>query len=398
MLADMHAHYPMHVEQGGPFRTVEEIRRFKRRPLLDKLRAVVLQLASRVFSDKDWWSGDRVTMELLDRGDARLVFSVLFSPADEIDAPHPYPQAPRNAYFGRLLEQLERVEEDLRRHAREGKTATPVVVRSAAELDAARDDRAIAFVHCVEGGFHLGGDDDAIAANVATLAERGVAYVTLAHLFWRKVATNANALPFVSDAVYRWLWPQPRGEGLSRAGEAAVRAMVEHGVLIDVSHMDAAALDETFALLEKIAPGMPVIASHAGYRFGKQDYMLDARTVERIAGRNGVIGLIMAQHQLNDGIRRKTKTLDESVDVICRHIDRIAEIAGSHDHIALGTDLDGFIKPTLTGVDTMADLPRLREKLLERYPEPVVEAIGYGNAERVLRVAWAWREERRGRP
>ena len=54
---------------------------------------------------------------------------------------------------------------------------------------------------------------------------------------------------------------------------------------------------------------MPVIASHAGYRFGEQDYMLDDATLDRIRRRNGVVGLIMAQYQLNDGlVEGHTKT------------------------------------------------------------------------------------------
>ena len=76
----------------------------------------------------------------------------------------------------------------------------------------------------------------------------------------------------------------------------------------------------------------PVVATHAGYRFGEQEYMLDRDASCGSRARDGVIGLIMAQHQLNDGLpgaeaRRRS---DESFEVICRHIDRIAEITGSH--------------------------------------------------------------------
>jgi microsomal dipeptidase-like Zn-dependent dipeptidase len=399
VLADMHAHYPMHVEQGGPFRTVEAMRRFSDRPFLDKARAAILQLASRWFSDENEWSGDRVTIPLLYEGEVRLVFSVLYSPADEVDVWRRYPHAPMDEYFTELLAQLGRVEEDLTGQALDpNEPGIPLVVKNSAALDNAQETGAIAMVHCVEGGFHLGSTPATIEANVATLADKGVAYITIAHLFWRKVATNVNALPFIRrDWLYHLIWPQPP-EGLSELGQAAVRAMAQQGILVDVSHMSEAALDETFALLDDIAPGMPVIASHAGYRFGRQPYMLAAATVRRIAERNGVIGLIMAQHQLNDGIRRsKTTSFEESVDVICRHIDRIADITGSHDHVALGTDLDGFIKPTMAGIDNASYLPNLRQALLDRgYPEAVVDGFAYGNAEGVLREVWAWRQERLG--
>ena len=95
-----------------------------------------------------------------------------------------------------------------------------------------------------------------------------------------------------------------------------------------------------------------MIASHAGYRFGGQKYNVSDHTIVKIAARGGVIGLIFAQHQMNDGLRRTdTKTLDESVAILARHIDAIGP-----QHVALGSDLDGFIKPTLGGIETAADL------------------------------------------
>jgi hypothetical protein len=37
---------------------------------------------------------------------------------------------------------------------------------------------------------------------------RGVAYITLAHLFWRRVATNSIAVP-LPERLYRLVFPQP---------------------------------------------------------------------------------------------------------------------------------------------------------------------------------------------
>ena len=36
--------------------------------------------------------------------------------------------------------------------------------------------------------------------------------MTVAHLLYRQVATNAPALPFMSDSTYNRLFPQPQGE------------------------------------------------------------------------------------------------------------------------------------------------------------------------------------------
>jgi microsomal dipeptidase-like Zn-dependent dipeptidase len=166
--------------------------------------------------------------------------------------------------------------------------------------------------------------------------------------------------------------------------------MVRHRVLLDVSHMRGDALAEAFALLDEVDPElrMPVIASHAGHRFGRQQYLLDEPTLLQIKRRDGVVGLIMAQHQLNDGLRRKpTQTFEDSRAVIFAHIDRIAEITGGHRHIALGTDFDGFIRPTLSGLERMADLALLEQALEERYGENA-KPIASENALRVLRRLW----------
>src|SRR4029077_13047664 len=136
---------------------------------------------------------------------------------------------------------------------------------------------------------------------------KGVAYITVAHLFFREVAKNANADPFIPDFVYHLVVPPRPAHPLTPRGLALVRAMVTNRVLVDLSHMRPDAVDATLDLLDDLDPGkqVPVISSHAGFRFGSQHYIDHEPTVRRIAERDGVIGLIMAQHQLNDGLRKK---------------------------------------------------------------------------------------------
>jgi microsomal dipeptidase-like Zn-dependent dipeptidase len=134
-----------------------------------------------------------------------------------------------------------------------------------------------------------------------------------------------------------------------------------------------------------------VIASHAGYRFHRLSYMLGPETIGRIAERDGVIGLILAQHQLNDGLEVSDPSdFGETVRVVRSHVDEIHRWAGSHAHVAIGSDLDGFIKPTVGGIEYVDDLDRLRRPLAEAYPDDH-EAILAGNALRVLRRALAGR-------
>ena len=391
MIADLHAHYAMHLldEVWSTWKLLGPAR--GRGSLLDRSRALLVGLASRFANYRDLFSGPRVTLSSLREGRVTVVLSVLYSFFDELELEEQYPAQPKRAYLDSLLGQLELVEHDLdSNHA-----STAVVVRTPEQLAQALEGDQVAFVHCVEGGFHLGSTPDEIDEAVSTLARRGVAYITLAHLVWRHVATNTNALPFLSEDDYRRWFPQPE-EGLSELGRAAVRAMVREGVLIDLSHMSGRSITNTFDLLDELDPGRtrPVLASHACFRFGSQEYGVDEPTLRRIAERGGVVGLILAQHQLRDGVPGTNgRGLDGSFEVIRRHVDRIAEITGSHEHAAIGSDFDGFIKPTMAGLQSMSDLAKLEERLVGHYGPETAELICSANALRLLRAGWGQKLE-----
>jgi microsomal dipeptidase-like Zn-dependent dipeptidase len=380
-MIDLHVHYPMRLLGGveSPRDVVAGMTRVLARDD-GKLRAAVLAIAARLFNFRHWDGTWRVTPQLLEQGGVSVVCSVLYRPFSEMDLDEPYGAPPESAYYAKLVELLDATEAEVERDGH-------VMVRTRADL--ARPE--MRFVHCIEGGFHLGSTPEEVTHNVHELAERGVLYITLAHLFWRRVAANTPALPFLPDAVYNFVFPQQAGVALSPLGEAAVRAMYETGILVDVSHMRDDAIDETFKLIEALdaesgrdAKAYPVIASHAGYRFGGQKYNVSDHTIVRIAARGGIVGLILAQHQINDGLRRSdTTTLDESVEILARHIDAIGP-----QHVALGSDLDGFIKPTLGGIETAADLKSLAAAIRARYPEEA-EQILEGNARRVIERRFA---------
>jgi microsomal dipeptidase-like Zn-dependent dipeptidase len=354
--------------------------------LLDQARAMLVGLASRLGNYQSFESGPRVTVPLLRSGGVGVALSVLYSPFDEMDLGLRYPGEPQDHYFQTILRQLETVERDIS----DNFDSQAAIARNPAELDAVLDAGKVALVHCIEGGFHLGPEPERMDEAVRELARRGVAYITVAHLFYRRVATNANAIPFLPDPVYRLLFPQPQ-LGLTPLGEAVVRAMVAERVLVDLTHMSERALDDTFALLDEIDASreVPVVISHGAVRFGDDVYNLSGATIERLAQRDGVIGLILAEHLATDGIRlRRTTQIQQSLDVLFRHLDRLREITGSHRHSAIGTDLDGFIKPTLAGLEDAGRLARLEAALVERYGAEDAELITSANALRLLRGYW----------
>jgi microsomal dipeptidase-like Zn-dependent dipeptidase len=383
MIADLHCHYPMHLLPEGDSPHGASANWFAQ--LRDRLEAAATGLLAHFVNNPGWLSGWRVDLDQLEKGQAGIVCSVLYWPPAEFDFDRGYGSDPEPGYFDELKHQLRYVENDLQENDPAGDRH--VVVRTADDLD----DERMKFVHSVEGGFHLGPDVKAIDANVQWLAEKGIAYITVAHLFYRGVAANAPAIPLISDSMYNQIFHQDPGVALPPLGEALVRAMYKHRVLIDISHMRQDAIDETFALVEQLdretaaePADFPVIASHIGVREvveQSQSYNISADTIRRIKGRGGVIGLILAQHQLGP-----TEDEEQARTVLGKHIDAIAEIAGSHEYTVIGSDLDGFINPTLHGIDQPDDFPKLEGWIREAYPDDA-DAILYGNARGVLERA-----------
>ena len=385
MMVDLHAHYPMHLAYEGDElqkprnRTLEAIRQLRksRHGFSEWVDAFILDIASRIANYSSWDAGPAVTVDNLVQGGVNVALSVLYQPFDEMDLEH-FEEAPKAAYFDDLLGQIESVEHEIKeKHA-----ARAMVAHNNTDLSHALDEKKLALVHAVEGGFHLGNDPSTIAANVRQLADRGVAYITVAHLFWRHVASNAPALPFLPDVWYRRLFTEP-DVGLTDLGVALIEAMTKNHILVDVTHMTEAAMCDTFDLLP---PDVPVIASHMACRFGSLAYNLTDRIIRKIVRRGGLLGVILCDHFCNEG-HAQTKELAQSFDAICRQIDHIQGLVHSCDNIAIGTDLDGFIKPTLAGLESASHLNLLEAMIRGRYTADAEKICG-GNALRLLRQYW----------
>jgi microsomal dipeptidase-like Zn-dependent dipeptidase len=391
-IADLHCHYPMHVSADRAPEAIEERKKCAGRwSRLDWARCLAMKLAAILFNFKNPWASWRVSFGGLTQARAGLVLSVLYDPVYELLV-IPGKQHPRPTAFKALVCQLHCVEAEL---ARVDHDRSHDVVKSRAELTSTLAAGRMAFVHCVEGGLYLGDTARAIRRNIATLAGEGVAYITIAHLFYRGMASNSCALPFMSDGLYDLIFRQ-RERGLSTFGRAAIEAMYEHNMIVDVMHLDAPALWATFDLLAELDAQTgadptehPVIASHGGYRFGDLDYMLDEQTILEIKRRGGVIGLILATHQLENGFSRR-EIRSTRFYALERHIRKIHEITGSHDYTCIGSDHDGFIKPTVSKIHGSRELAAI-EEWLRGHPDfaAAADKILYLNAERVVAGALA---------
>lgn len=373
----------------------------------DRHRAEVMAAFSRHFNYRDRHSGPRVTVPRMRSGGISVACSALYSAFDELEPGDKSPGGPRAEYFDNLLREMGYVDDDVSKV----QAAEAEVVTTRAGLDAALASNKLAIVHCVEGGFRLGETPEAIDANVRTLKRRGVVYITLAHLFFRGVASNAPALPALGpDCVYDVLFATP-DVGLTHLGRAAVESMHDAGILVDIAHMSERAVHETLDLLDVLDARTPgkttaVLASHSACRLGNLAYNLSDRSLRRVAERGGVVGLLMCPHFILDGsvfppaefVRRTLRRLgimdilkgrQLAIDALCRHIERAERVMGSHDGIALGSDLDGFVKPTLDGIDMADDLRHIDAALHARFDATIADNICHGNALRLIRQTLA---------
>ena len=262
------------------------------------------------------------------------------------------------------------------------------VARSNADLDRVLAAGCAAIVHTVEGGHVLGAGlaADDVAGRLARLDElaaRGVASLTLAHLFPNDLAGHTEAIP----ARLRKLptCPLDTGvddrRGLTAAGAAVVERMAELRMVPDVAHCTPPARRRVYEL---VGGRVPIVASHNGVQsMNNEPYNLDRADVEAIAASGGVVGVIFMPHWLEKPDPRK------GLEAIWRTMKTLSDWSGgSWDHVAIGTDFDGFTDPP-DDCDTAGELPVVQDMLEHRgLARADVEAVLGGNARRVLRQGW----------
>ena len=208
--------------------------------------------------------------------------------------------------------------------------------------------------------------------------------------------------------------------GLTPFGKQVVREMNRLGMMVDISHV----ADKTFwdTLAETRAP---VIASHSSARAltnaprNMTDDMLRA-----VAKNGGVVdvnffsGFLSEDYRKGmDGLRKDHDAAIEAfmtqqkaegkpmsymdververewsakiprppLKLLIDHIDHVAKVAGI-DHVGLGSDFDGVSGALPEGMDSVADLPKITQALLERgHSASDIKKILGGNVLRVFR-------------
>ena len=142
-----------------------------------------------------------MTPQLLQDGGVTVVCSALYRPFSEMDLDEPFGAPPESAYYEKLVELMDATEREVEAA---GHVDGAVGGRPRARATRARSRSSTAS----RAASTSAPSPTRSPRTSASWRERGVLYITLAHLFWRQVATNAPALPFLPDAVYNRLFPQ----------------------------------------------------------------------------------------------------------------------------------------------------------------------------------------------
>lgn len=173
---------------------------------------------------------------------------------------------------------------------------------------------------------------------------------------------------------------------LTNAGQELLDAMSDYHLLLDLSHLWE---EVAYQVLDRY-PG-PIAASHANPRtFVDSPRQLSDRLIERIAERDGVIGVVPYNRMLEPGWhedepRLPLRRVAEAVDYIC-------QLLGSAQHVGIGSDFDGGlgVESVPQEIDTIRDLNKLEPLLQKRgYDPDSIAQILHKNWLRRMRAALA---------
>ena len=190
---------------------------------------------------------------------------------------------------------------------------------------------------------------------------------------WSRSNAFAHGVPFISPSS------PDTGPGLTEAGRALARRCAELGILIDVSHMNAAG----FWDLARMDLG-PIVASHsAAHTLCPTTRNLLDSQLDAIGSSGGLVGIVFAVAFLRADFADDP---DTPISLIAQHARYVADRIGV-EHVALGSDYDGATIPAPLG--DVAGTPKLLEALADAgFSEADLRQIGWDNWRRVLGAWW----------
>lgn len=143
---------------------------------------------------------------------------------------------------------------------------------------------------------------------------------------------------------------------LTDLGRDLVRAMIEHGLPLDVSHL----AEESFWDALDLAPPL-VFASHSNARaITPTDRHLSDAMIAAIGERDGLVGLVLGNEFVKDGVTRTDPKASVTLGDVRRQAEHVADLIG-WSRVAIGSDFDGGfgLQETPLGITRGADFAKL---------------------------------------
>ncbi len=205
-----------------------------------------------------------------------------------------------------------------------------------AQAGQVRRSGRIVLVPALEGGEGITEPDD-----VDRLWRAGVRAITLVHFADSEVGGAAAGQVATNFFHHQTHTHNPKG--LSPLGQAAVRRMVELGIVVDLAHASDATAADALQILE--AAQVPALVSHAGARelTASERNLSDALALRVVKG-GGMIGLPLYDRQLSEVPEqaRFAGMVSGTCDDVVAHWLHFTHLVDP-GAVTLGSDFNGYI-------------------------------------------------------
>ena len=369
-----------------------------------------------LFKRAFWPLSQRSTFPLIEQGGVDIVLSTCYIPEREwledqslvkwalALAPEVRRRVFDPFYFDATVNMMDDMEKQITEYNKKidrSQNKLVCMVKNNQELSQCLEGDHIAMLHSIEGGHSLQGLDCETSSDMKVkeaeilqhldyFADRGVAYLTLAHFYPNLVAHPV--FPYPNYGIKRSNWKYLMGAwdmnvGLSLIGKKVVERMCDLKMIIDIAHCTPKARAEVYDIVGDRQNR--VISSHTGvFEIHPDPYNLQDWELQWFATHGGVLGIIFMNYWISPvdtplGIKYIERTLEHAMRV------------GGSDIVGIGTDFDGFTDPP-DEITDMAEIPRITKYLKcltskggeQKYSDEIISKFLGGNALRVLREGW----------
>lgn len=240
------------------------------------------------------------------------------------------------------------------------------ICRTTADIRRSMADGVVALVLHLEGAEAIDGDLDGLES----CYDAGVRSVGPV---WSRPNRFGAGVPF------RYPGDPDIGPGLTEAGFALVRRCNDLGVMLDVSHLNAAGFWDLARTTRA-----PLVATHSNsHAICSVPRNLTNDQLRAIRDSGGLVGISLSVSELRPDGHNDAAT---PLSVVLRHLDHLLEFLGPGG-VAIGSDFDGALLPAEIG--DASGMPRLMAAMAAHgYGDDLLEKLCHNNWISVLGRSW----------